>query len=47
MSIDNDKVIALSRRMVEMIGHAADGYVLKAGQSKDLKLPLPVRQPKK
>ena len=45
--IDNDKVIALSRRMVEMIGHAADGYVLKAGQSKDLKLPLPVRQPKK
>ena len=45
--INCDKVIALSRRMTELIGHKADSYVLKAGQSKDLKLPLPVRQEKK
>ncbi len=44
--IDNYKVIELSRRMVELIGHTADSYILKAGQTKDLKLPLPVRQPK-
>ena len=41
------KVIDLSRRMVELIGHTADSYILKAGQTKDLKLPLPVRQEKK
>ena len=45
--IDIDQTIALSRKIVELIGHKADSYVLKAGQSKDLKLPLPVRQEKK
>jgi len=45
--IDIDQTIALSRKITELIGHKADSYVLKAGQSKDLKLPLPVRQEKK
>ncbi|MCD8010145.1 MAG: hydroxymethylglutaryl-CoA lyase [Lachnospiraceae bacterium] len=42
--VDIDKAIAISKRVVEMIGHSADSYILRAGKSKDLKLELPKGQ---
>ncbi|MDD6212006.1 MAG: hydroxymethylglutaryl-CoA lyase [Clostridiales bacterium] len=42
--IDIDKAIAISKKVIEMIGHSADSYILRAGKSKDLKLELPKGQ---
>ena len=42
--IDLDKCIAISRRVVEMLQHDTDSYILKAGASKDLRLELPKGQ---
>ncbi len=44
--IDLDKVIALSRRLVELLGHNTDSYLLRAGKSKDLIHDLPKGQGK-
>lgn len=42
--IDLDKCIATARRAREMVGHDSDSYILKAGASKDLNLPLPQKK---
>ena len=42
--IDLDQCIAISKRVVEMLQHDTDSYILKAGASKDLRLELPKSQ---
>ena len=42
--IDLDKAIAISRKVVEIIGHSTDSYILRAGKSKDLIRELPKGQ---
>lgn len=42
--IDLDKSMAVSRKVVEIIGHNTDSYLLRAGKSKDLIRELPKGQ---
>lgn len=42
--IDLDAVIDVGRRLVEMLAHTTDSYLLRAGKSKDLIRELPTRQ---
>ncbi len=42
--IDLDKAMDISRRVVELLGHTTDSYLLRAGKSKDLILELPTGQ---
>lgn len=42
--IDLDKCIAIGHRVVEMLRHDTDSYILKAGATKDLRLALPKGQ---
>ena len=42
--IDLDKAMAISRRVVQLVGHSTDSYLLRAGKSKDLILELPTGQ---
>ena len=42
--IDLDKAMAVSRRVVSLIGHTTDSYLLRAGKSKDLIRELPTGQ---
>lgn len=42
--IDLDKATAISRRVVELLGHNTDSYLLRAGASKDLFRELPKGQ---
>lgn len=42
--IDLDKAMAISRRIVTLIGHSTDSYLLRAGKSKDLIRELPTGQ---
>lgn len=42
--INLDKSIEISRKIVSMIGHATDSYLLRAGKSKDLIRELPTGQ---
>lgn len=42
--IDLDQCTAISKRVVEMLQHDTDSYILKAGASKDLRLELPKSQ---
>jgi hydroxymethylglutaryl-CoA lyase len=44
--INLDRVLDVSRRLVQMLGHTTDSYLLKAGKSKDLIRELPSRQGK-
>lgn len=45
--VDLDKLMEVSRDAVEILGHATDSYLLRAGKAKDLILDLPVRQKNK
>lgn len=42
--IDLDRAMAISRRVVELLDHPTDSYILRAGKSKDLILELPQGQ---
>lgn len=42
--VDLDKAIAISRRIVKLLQHPTDSYILRAGKSKDLILELPVKR---
>jgi len=42
--VDLDQCIAIGMRVVEMLQHDTDSYILKAGASKDLRLELPKGQ---
>lgn len=42
--IDLDKALAISRHVVELLGHSTDSYLLRAGKSKDLIRELPKGQ---
>lgn len=42
--VDLDQCIAIGKRVVEMLQHDTDSYILKAGASKDLRLELPKGQ---
>lgn len=42
--IDLDKTMAIARRVVELVGHNTDSYLLRAGKSKDLIRELPKGQ---
>ncbi len=42
--IDLDKCMAISRRVVEMLNHSTDSYILKAGATKDLRFEMPKGQ---
>lgn len=42
--IDLDKAIEISRRVVALVGHSTDSYLLRAGKSKDLIRELPTGQ---
>lgn len=42
--VDLDGTMAVSRRLVQLLGHSTDSYLLRAGKSKDLILELPVKQ---
>ena len=42
--IDLDQVMAISRRVVDLVGHTTDSYLLRAGKSKDLIRELPTGQ---
>ena len=44
--VDLDKAMEISRRVVSLIGHSTDSYLLRAGKSKDLILDLPTGQAK-
>lgn len=44
--IDLDQMLEVSRRLVTMLGHPTDSYLLRAGKSSDLILDIPVRQKK-
>lgn len=39
--IDLDRMMDVSRRLVQIVGHAADSYLLRAGKAKDLIRDLP------
>ena len=45
--IDLDAVMEVSRRLVAIIGHSTDSYILRAGKAKDLILEVPVKKKKK
>ncbi len=42
--IDLDKVMLISKKIVEIVGHSTDSYLLRAGKSKDLIRELPTGQ---
>ena len=42
--IDLDKVLAVSRRLVELLGHATDSYLLRAGKASDLIREVPQKR---
>ena len=42
--IDLDQAMAISRRVVQIIDHPTDSYLLRAGKSKDLIRDLPTGQ---
>jgi len=42
--VDLDQCIAIGKRVVEMLQHDTDSYILRAGASKDLRLELPKGQ---
>jgi len=42
--IDIDKAIKISKKVVEIVGHSTDSYLLRAGKSKDLIRELPTGQ---
>ncbi len=42
--IDLDRAMNISRRVVELVGHSTDSYLLRAGKSKDLIRELPKGQ---
>ncbi len=42
--IDLDKAMAISRRVVGLLGHDTDSFLLRAGKNSDLKLPMPTGQ---
>ena len=42
--IDLDKAMEISRRVVQLLGHSTDSYLLRAGKSKDLIRELPTGQ---
>ena len=42
--IDLDKSMVISRKIVSMVGHSTDSYLLRAGKSKDLIRDLPTGQ---
>lgn len=42
--IDLDRMMEVSRRLVQLVGHSADSYLLRAGKSKDLIRELPQGQ---
>ena len=42
--IDLDKAIGISRRVVELLGHPVESYILRAGKSSDLIRELPTGQ---
>jgi len=42
--INIDKVILISKKIVEIVGHPTDSYILRAGKSKDLIRELPTGQ---
>ena len=42
--IDLDKAMAVSKRLVEILGHATDSYLLRAGKASDLIRELPTGQ---
>ena len=44
--IDLDKAIAIAKKVHELVGHEADGYILKAGKSSELVRDLPKGQGK-
>lgn len=44
--IDIDQTIAISKKVINLLGHSANSYILKAGKSKDLVLDLPKGQKK-
>jgi len=45
--IDLDRLMDVSRRLVQIVGHTADSYLLRAGKAKDLIRDLPTGQRKK
>lgn len=45
--VDLDKLMAVGLDVVQVLGHATDSYLLRAGKAKDLILELPVRQKNK
>lgn len=38
--IDSDKVIEIGRKVVELLGHRADSYILNVGRNKDLQMKM-------
>lgn len=44
--VDIDRCIAVAKRVCELVGHATDSYILRAGKSKDLIRDLPTKQAK-
>ena len=44
--IDLDRVLQVSRRLVSILGHSTDSYLLRAGKSRDLILDLPAGRKK-
>lgn len=42
--VDLDRVLGVSRQLVQRLGHDTDSYLLRAGKSKDLLLELPVKR---
>lgn len=42
--IDLDKAMVISKKIVEIVGHSTDSYLLRAGKSKDLIRELPTGQ---
>ena len=42
--IDLDAAMDVSRRLVAMLGHSTDSYLLRAGKSKDLIREIPTKQ---
>ena len=42
--IDLDQAMSISRRVVQIIDHSTDSYLLRAGKSKDLIRDLPTGQ---
>lgn len=42
--IDLDAVMALGRRLVQIVGHPTDSYLLKAGKAKDLIREIPLKK---